>query len=156
LRAVASGFFEQAPDAGILPRLLDSLVREESQFVRPALTRAIAAQGSDPRAREMLTGLVMKGQDFFRSTVIEALGDYKAAYALEPITTVAKLEGPLQGDAILALGKIGDKRSRDTLVALQGKGPRTLQPTVAAAFCLLGVNCASHQPYLERTLRFAI
>jgi HEAT repeat protein len=156
LRAVASGFFEQSPDAAILPRLIDSLVREESQFVRPALTRAIAAQGSDPRARDMLSGLVMKGQDFFRSTVIEALGDYKAVYALGPITEVAKLEGPLQGDAVLALGKIGDKRSLGTLAALQQKASRNLQPTLAAAICLLGVNCSSHQSYLERTLHFAV
>jgi len=156
LRAVASGFFEHAPDPEVLPRLLESLVREESQFVRPALTRAIAAQGSDPRAREMLSGLVMKGEDFFRSTVIEALGDYKAAYALVPITEVAKQDGRLQADAVLALGKIGDKRSLATLAALQQNAKRNLQPTIAAAICLLGVNCSSHQGFLERTLHFAV
>jgi HEAT repeat protein len=156
LRAVASGYFEQFPDADILPRLLDSLVREESQFVRPALTRAIAAQGGDPRARDMLSGLVMKGEDFFRSTVIEALGDYKAAYALKPISDVARQEGRLQGDAVLALGKIGDKASLPTLAALQRTAPRALQPTIAAAICLLGVNCSSHQSFLERTLHYGV
>jgi hypothetical protein len=98
----------------------------------------------------------MKGQDFFRSVVIEAVGDHKAAYALPSLTTVARLEGPLQDDAVLALGKIGDKRALETVVALQRTGGRNLQPTIAAAICLLGVNCSSHQGYLTNSLAFAI
>ena len=156
LRAVAYGFFEHNPDPQILPRLLDALGREESEFVRPALTRALAAYGSDPRVRDVLTGLVMKGQDLFRSAVIEAVGDYKGAYALAPLTEVAKLEGPLQDDAVLAMGKIGDKRSLETLAALQRTAPRAVQPSIAAAICLLGVNCSSHEGYLEESLRFAV
>jgi len=154
LRAVSYSYFEHNPDPQILPRLLDALDREESEFVRPALTRTLAAYGGDSRARDVLTGLVLKGQDFFRSVVIEALGDYKAAYALKPITEVAKLEGPLQDDAVLALGKIGDKRSLETLAALQRTAPRTVQPSIAAAICLLGINCSSHQGYLVQTVRF--
>lgn len=156
LRAVAYGFFEHNPDPQILPRLLDALGREESEFVRPALTRALAAYGSDARVRDVLTGLVMKGQDLFRSAVIEAVGDYKGAYALAPLTEVAKLEGPLQDDAVLAMGKIGDKRSLETLAALQRTAPRAVQPSIAAAICLLGVNCSSHEGYLEESLRFAV
>ena len=34
-----------------------------------------------------VTGLVMKGQDFFRSVVIEAAGDYKAAAAAASLAT---------------------------------------------------------------------
>ena len=64
------------------------------------------------------------GEDFFRSAVIEALGDYKATYALDAITAVAKLDGPLQDDAALALGKIGDKRALETLAALQRTAPQ--------------------------------
>jgi HEAT repeat protein len=156
LRAVAYAYFEHNVDMQILPRLLDALSREESEFVRPALMRALAAYAADPRAREALTGLVMKGQDFFRSGVIEALGDYKAAYALPALITVAKLDGPLQDDAVLAVGKIGDKRSLETLAALQRTAPKALQPSIAAAICLLGVNCSSHQNYLADSLRFAI
>jgi HEAT repeat protein len=156
LRTVAYTYFEHNLDPAVLPRLLDALTREESEFVRPALTRAIAAYGSDPRVQERVIGLVMKGQDFFRSVVIEAAGDYKAAYALPALTAVAKLEGPLQDDAVLAMGKIGDKRALETFVALQRTAPRSLQPTVAAAICLLGVNCASHQGYLTKSLAFAI
>ena len=156
LRTVAYTYFEHNPDPQILPRLLDALDKEESEFVRPALTRTLAAYGTDSRARDVLTGLVLKGQDYFRSVVIEALGDHKAAYALTPITSVAKLEGPLQDDAVIALGKIGDKRSLETLAPLQRTAPRAAQPAVAAAICLLGINCASHQGYLVKSLRFGI
>jgi HEAT repeat protein len=156
LRSVAYSYFEHNPDPRVVPRLLGALAREESEFVRPALTRALAAHGGDARARDVMNGLVMKGQDFFRSGVIEALGDYKAAYALPNLTEVAKLDGPLQDDAVLAIGKIGDKASLAVLAGLQRSAPRNVQPSIAAAICLLGVNCASHQSYLEQTLAFAI
>lgn len=156
LRAVAYAFFEHNPDPAALPRLIEALAREESEFVRPALTRAIAAYGDDPRARKTMVELVGRGQDFFRSAVIEALGDYRAAYAHDALTAVAKLEGPLQDDAVLALGKIGDKRALATFAALQRSAPRETQPAIAAAICLLGVNCASHQGYLTDSLKFGI
>lgn len=156
LRAVAYAFFEHHPDPAALPRLIDALPREESEFVRPALTRAIAAHGTDKAAQAVMTDLVMKGQDFFRSAVIEAIGDYKGAYAYDALTRVARQDGPLQDDAALALGKIGDKRALETLAALQRTAPRNTQPAVAAAICLLGTNCSSHQGYLTRTLEFGI
>jgi HEAT repeat protein len=156
LRSVAYAFFEHHPDAAVLPRLIEALAKEESEFVRPALTRAIAAHGSDERARKAVIGLIPKGQDFFRSAVIEAAGDYRAGYAFDVLASVARLEGPLQDDAVLALGKIGDKRALATFAALQRSAPRPVQPTVAASICLIGVNCASHQPYLTDTLKFSI
>jgi HEAT repeat protein len=154
IRAVTYSWFEQHPDPIVLPRLLQALDREDSEFVRPALTAALAAYGGDARVRELLTQLVMKGHDLFRSALIEALGDHKATYALKPIVDVAKLDGPLQDDAVLAIGKLGDKRGLETLAALQRTGPRTLQPTIAAAICLLGSNCASHQGFIVKTLKF--
>ena len=156
LRGVAYAWFEYHPDAAVLPRLLEATDREELEFVRPALTRALAANGTNPKVREVMSGLVMKGQDLFRATVIEALGEYRAAYALQPITAVAKLDGPLQDDAVLALGRIGDKRALTVLADLQQTAPRNLQPSVAASICLLGSNCGSHAGYLFETLRFAI
>ena len=156
LRAVAYGYFGHNPDPAAVPRLLEALGREDSEFVRPALTRAIAAHGTEAKARETMTGLVMRGQDFFRSGVIEAIGDYKGAYAFTQLTEVAKLDGPLQDDAVLALGKIGDKRALETFASLQRSAPRTSQPAIATAICLLGVNCSSHQGYLTETLAFAI
>jgi HEAT repeat protein len=155
LRAVAYAWLEHHPDPSMVPRLLQALSREESEFVRPALTRALAVYTADLKAREVMSGLVMKGQDIFRAAVIEALGDYKCAYALKPIADVATLDGPLQDDAVLAIGKLGDKQGIATLAALQRTAPRTLQPSIAAAICLLGSNCSSHQNYIAETLRFA-
>ncbi len=156
LRAVAYSYFGYHPDPTALPRLLDALAKEDSEFVRPALTRAIAAYGNDPKAREVMASLVMRGQDFFRSVAIEAIGDFKGAYAFSSLTEVAKLEGPLQDDAVLALGKLGDKRALETFAALQRSAPRNSQPAIATAICLTGVNCPSHQGYLTETVRFAI
>jgi HEAT repeat protein len=155
LRAVAYMYYEHHPTAAMLPTLLKALEREESEFVRPALIRALAAQGSDPRVRETLLVEVGRGQDFFRSGVIEALGDYRAAYAVEPLMAIARLTGPLQSDAVIALGKLKDQRAMETLAALQRSAPRESQPTIAAAICLLGINCDAHVPYLIETLRFA-
>jgi hypothetical protein len=54
------------------------------------------------------------------------------------------------------MGKIGDKRALETFVALQRSAPRSVQPTIAASICLLGINCSSHQGYLVSSLRFSI
>ena len=156
MRTVAYGYFERTPDKAIAARLLQQLKVEQSEFVRPALTRALAAYGDDPAVRPVMEGLVMQGQAFFRSVVIEALGDHRGAYAVKSIVGVAKTEGPLQDDAALALGKIGDKSVLPVLAGLQRTAPRESQPGIAAAICLLGVNCASHQPYIVESLRFAI
>src|SRR5687768_7612992 len=155
LRTVAYMYYEHHPTAAMLPALLKALEREDSEFVRPALVRALAAQGSDSRVRETLLVEVGRGQDYFRSAVIEALGDYRAAYAVEPLMAIARLVGPLQPDAVIALGKLKDQRAMETLAALQRTAPREIQPTIAAAICLIGINCEAHLPYLIETLKFA-
>ncbi len=160
LRAVAYSFCEHNPDPAMLPPFVKALDTEQGEFVRPALVRALAAtlaSGGTPaivQARQLLVRDVTRGEDFFRSSVIEALGDYKATYAYDAITAVAKLDGPLQDDAALALGKIGDKRALDTLAQLQRTASRQAQPSIAAAICLLDVNCSSHENYLGEVLRF--
>ena len=156
LRTVAYAYFELNPEPGMAARLVKALDKEETEFVRPALTRALAAYGSDPTVRTVMTGLVMRGQDLFRGAVIEALGDYHATYALAPLMGVAKLDGPLQEDAVLALGKIGDKRALEVLASLQKSAPRVRQPAIASAICLLGVNCQSHQKFVVDTATFAM
>ena len=65
---------------------------------------------------------------------------------------MAKLDGPLQDDAVLALGKIGDKRALATLAALQRTGGRSCSRG-RRGICLLGVNCSSHIGYLAEDLR---
>jgi HEAT repeat protein len=155
LRTVAYMYYENHPTPAMIPMLLKALEREESEFVRPALVRALAAQASDTRVRETLLVEVGRGQDFFRGAVIEALGDYRAPYAVEPLIGIARLAGPLQVDAIIALGKLKDRRVMETFASLQRSAPREVQPGIAAAICLLGVNCDSHVPYLIETLTFS-
>ncbi|HUF23059.1 MAG TPA: HEAT repeat domain-containing protein [Vicinamibacterales bacterium] len=155
VRAVAYGWFEHRPNPEAAAKMLAALDDEASEFVRPALTRTLAAHDA-AGTRAAMTRLVTRGQDFFRSVVIEALGDHKAAYAADAIADVAKLDGPLQDDAALALGKIGDRRFLTTLAEIQRTAPREHQPAIAAAICLLGVNCEAHQKYLADALRFGI
>jgi len=69
---------------------------------------------------------------------------------------VAKRDGPLQEDAILAMGKLGDRRALEVLVGLQKSASRVRQPAVAASICLLGLNCESHQKFVVDTVNFAI
>lgn len=154
LRMVAYQWFERHPDPELLPALLEALPREGSEFVRPALMRALAAHGRDERAQATLVPLVTRGADFFRAAVIEALGEHEGRFALTTIATVAKLEGPLQDEAVMALGRLGDATTRAEVAALQGRGERDLQPTVSAALCLLGLDCDARLAYLRQTLQF--
>jgi HEAT repeat protein len=156
LREVGYGYFEQHPDPAMTQRLIQALDKEQGDFVRPALVRAVAALGATtPAVRDPLLRDVTRGVDFFRSTVIEALGDYKLAWGVPRLLEVAKLDGPLQDDAAIALGKIGDKQALPVLAGLQRTAPREMQPSIAASICLLGVNCSSHIGYLEKILSFA-
>jgi hypothetical protein len=157
LRTVAYAYFEHNRERGMAARLLSLLDKEDGEFVRPALTRALAAYGDDdPAVQKALTALVTRGIDLYRAAVIDALGDYRAAYALAPIMDVARLDGPLQEDAILAIGRIGDARALGVLQELQRSAPRVRQPAVAAAICLLGANCDLHQKFVVDTVAFSI
>ncbi len=155
IRTVVFAWFEHHPDPDVLPALLEAFASERSEFVRPALTRAIAAQLKDPRARSVLAPLVLRGDDFFRGSVIEALGEFGGGFALPDIVQVAQTEGPLQEDAITAIGRIGDVAQVNTLVALQRSAPAETQPTIAASLCLLGRACDETDAYLRQTLDFA-
>jgi HEAT repeat protein len=154
LRTVAYQYFERHPDARLVPTFIKAFDKEVAEFVRPALIRAMAALGKDPKLQALLVRDVTRGQDFFRSSVIEALGDYKATYALKAISGVAQLDGPLRDDAVVAIGKIGDKSSIGMLAGLQRTAPREAQPAIATGICLLGSNCDLHRGFLARTLTF--
>jgi HEAT repeat protein len=155
LREVAYAYFEMNPKPALAPKLLAALDKEEGEFVRPALIRALAAIPKDPKVAEVLMRDAMRGVDYFRSTVIEAIGDYKVTTAMPRLVEIARLEGPLQDDAATAIGKIGDKNQLGVLAAMQQSAPKETQPAVAAAICLMGTNCSSHIGYLEKTLAFA-
>lgn len=156
LRAVAYEYLERNPDPALAPRLLAKIDKEASEFVRPSLIRALVALGTDPKVQPVLLREVGRGQDFFRSTVIDALGEHKAVYAIPTLLAIARQDGPLQDDAVIALGRIGDKKSLDVIAAQQRSAPRERQPALAAAICLLGVNCGSHEPFLVQTIDFTI
>jgi hypothetical protein len=155
LREVAYGYFEINPRPSLAPKFLAALDKEEGEFVRPALIRALAAIAREPKVTDVLMRDSMRGVDFFRSTVIEAIGDYQVAAAMPRLTEIAKVEGPLQDDAATAIGKIGDKNQLGILAQMQQSAPKETQPAIAAAICLMGTNCSAHIGYLEKTLAFA-
>ena len=142
LREVAYKWLEAHPDPAMAPTLLSSLQTEQAEFVRPALVSALAVLGDDARVQRALLGEIGRGLDFFRGAVIEALGRRRAAYALDGIAAVAKLSGPLQDDAVIALGRIGGPRALAVLspLATESPGP-ALALTLRAARCIAGEQC---------------
>ena len=138
LRAVAYAWFEHHPEPSLAATFAAALATEQSEFVRPALTRALAATRDDARITATLVPLVERGVNYFRSGVIEALGDYGVKSAVPKILLVAQQDGPLQENAIEALGKIGDRSVLPALAAIQKSAPFDLQPAVNAALIELG------------------
>jgi hypothetical protein len=143
LREVAYKWLERNPDSQMAPTLLSALRTEQAEFVRPALVGALAALGRDPQVQKALASEVARGQDFFRIAVVDSLGHHKAAYAVDAIAAVTALDGPLQDDAVLALGRIGDRRGLAVVNAVNSRSPDVLL-AARAARCLLGEDCAPH------------
>jgi hypothetical protein len=155
LRAVAYAWFEHHPQPEVTPALVTALTTEQSEFVRPALTRAIAATRDEARVAATLVPLVQRGVNFFRSGVMEALGDYRVKSAVPALVDAAKQDGPLQENAIEALGKIGDASTVSLLASLELSVPPEVQPSVAAALCELGVDCEAQTRFIIDTLTAA-
>jgi HEAT repeat protein len=155
LRAVAYAWFEHHPQPDVTPALVTALTTEESEFVRPSLTRAIAATKDEARVTTTLVPLVQRGVNFFRSGVMEALGDYRAKSAVPALVEAAKQDGPLRENAIEALGKIGDASVVSLLGSLEPSVPQDVQPSVAAALCELGVDCQAQTQFIIATLTTA-
>ena len=142
LRESAFKWLEQHPDPMLAPRLLAALQTEVAEFVRPALIGALTAVDQDPQVQRALIAEAGRGLDFFRSAVVDSLGRRRAAYAVEAIAPITGNEGPLQQDAILAIGRIGGPKADGILGALSGVPPE-VQATVRAATCLAGKDCAT-------------
>jgi HEAT repeat protein len=141
VREVAYRWFAAYPEPAMSRALLTSLQTEQAEFVRPALVAALAAIGNDPEVQRALVAEAGRGLDFFRISVIEALGERRAAYAVEAIAAAAKLDGPIQDDAVLALGRIGGARATEALSALTPEGPEATA-SLHAAQCMLDRDCA--------------
>ena len=162
LRTVAYSFFEHHPDRALVRALLAALDKEQAEFVRPALMRALAALGRRCRARtgaESPRSAALVRDVDSRRGLLPQRGDRGARRLpggrtrFDALIAVATLDGPLQDDAVLALGKIGDKRALGDARRSAAHARRAqTQPSIAAAICLLGVNCAS-APELSRSTR---
>jgi HEAT repeat protein len=144
VRETAYKWLEQHPDPQLTPTLLSTLQTEQAEFVRPALEGALAALGSDPMVQRALVAEVSRGLGVFRSAVIDALGRHRASYAVDAIAPIAREDGPLQVDAILALGRIGNDAARAALA--QAGSPRgEAALTLEAAQCLLASEVCGAQ-----------
>lgn len=143
VREVAYRWFAARPEPSMAPTLLAALQTEGAEFVRPALVAALAALGRDPQVQRALVAEAGRGFDFFRIAVIEALGERRAAYALDAVIAAAKLDGPIQDDAVLALGRIGGARAAEAVAAIKPSGPELIA-SVHGALCMLGKDCARH------------
>jgi hypothetical protein len=141
VREVAYKWLERNPDPQLATTLLASLQTEESEFVRPALVSALAALGSDASVQRALIGEIPRGLDFFRSAVIDALGRHRAVYAVDGIAATSRLEGPLQDDALLALGRIGGARATAAIGEFTG-GTSEAAQMMRGVQCLLGNFCS--------------
>lgn len=154
VREVVYGWYERHPDPAMAPALLSALDAEQAEFVRPALVSALAALGSNPQVRTPLIREVGRGLDFFRGAVIEALGEHRADYAVDSIAAVVQVDGPLQDDAAIALGRIGDRRALTVLAGI-AKPSADVALAIRAARCLLGDACPEHIEALSDALRSA-
>jgi HEAT repeat protein len=153
VRTVVYEWFEYNPSRSIIPALLDAVPKEPSPFVRPSLLRALAAQPDDPAVKNLLTRFVMQGEDVFRGATIVALGDYRRTYATKAIVEVAKLDGPLQADAVAALGRMKDASAASALAEIRRSAPAEIIPLIVADECLLGFDCDAREKYLVGALR---
>src|SRR5687768_12186744 len=150
LREVAYKWLEANPDPALAQTLLTSLQTEQAEFVRPALVGALAALGSNPQVQRALLAEATRGLDFFRSAVIDALGRHQAEYAVDVIAGVAALDGPLQDDSILALGRLGGPRASAALGKIPNPtGDQAL--TIRGAQCLVGQRCDATIKMLTET-----
>jgi HEAT repeat protein len=152
VREVAYRWFERHPEPALHDTLLAALNTEEAEFVRPALIRALAAHADTMAVERALLAEAGRGFDFFRSAVIAALGEHRATYAVKTIIPITALEGPLQDDAILALGRIGDRAAIPTLSSLT-KVPPEAAPALEAARCLMGDKCEERIAWLAQSAR---
>jgi hypothetical protein len=141
IREVAYRWFAAYPEPAMSRALLTSLQSEQAEFVRPALVAALAAIGNDPQVQAALVAEAGRGFDFFRIAVIEALGERRATYAVDAVAAAAKMDGPIQDDAVLALGRIGGTRAIEALASLKPEGADVIT-SLHAAHCLLGQDCA--------------
>lgn len=152
VREVVYGWFERHPEPAMASTLISALDTEQAEFVRPALVSALAALGTDSQVRAALIREVGRGLDIFRSAVIDALGKQRADFAFDSLAAVVRIDGPLQDDAAIALGRIGDRRALKVLGEI-AKPSADVAMAIRAARCLLGEGCPEHIAALSEAVR---
>jgi HEAT repeat protein len=150
VREVSYRWLADHPDANLISRLLQALQTEQAEFVRPVLVRALAVLDGDSGVQRALLNEAGRGLDFFRIAVIEAMGQRRAIWALPTVTEVAKVDGPLQDDAVIALGRIGEPRSLPVVAAITA--PPEVVMAAHAARCLLGDDCPGRIAALNQAI----
>ncbi len=155
IREVAYRWFEHHPEPALHATLLAALATEQAEFVRPALVRALAAHADDIGVQRALLQEAGRGLDFFRIAVVQALGEHQATYAASTIAAMTSLDGPIQDDAILALGRIGDAAALPALAAVSKPAP-DVTPSLEAALCMLGDKCEERIAWLVQAARSEI
>jgi hypothetical protein len=110
LRTVAYAYFEHNQERGMSARLLKLSRRKTASSSARADARAGRVRRRSA-VQKALTALVLRGIDLYRSAVIEALGDYHAAYARRADHGGGEAGRPAPGGRHPAMGKIGDKRA---------------------------------------------
>ena len=149
LRLVAYGWFEYpSGSGGAAARSRRRWIRA-SEFVRPALTRAIAAYGDDPRAR----GAPAAGRA--RRRPLSRRGDRGARRLSRALCAGANHRGRQARRA--AAGRSGHCARRDgrrrrrwpCCRVCRRAAPTTCSRAVAAALCLLGSTARCSEDYLE-------
>ena len=73
--------------------------------------------------------------------MIEAWAAIAPLYAVDGIAATSKLEGPLQDDALLALGRIGGTRASTAIAEFSG-GTAEAAQMIRGVRCLIGEMCA--------------
>jgi len=146
------------------PQFLTALDKEQAEFVRPALVRALAPSrrcrrketpGTTSRARgRPLVRDVGRGEDFFRALSSKRSATTKRSTRGRTHRRRQARRSPA-GRRGARAGKIGGQKSARDSGAMQRSAPRETQPAIATAICLLGVNCESHEGYLVDTLKFS-
>lgn len=149
LRQAAFDWLAGHPLPALAPRLIDLLETEQAEFVRPSLLRALASLDADPRVQATLVREVSRGLDIFRGAVIEALGRRKAAYAVDALSGVVAVDGPLRDVAALALGRIGGGKAAAALAAVHDRD-KGVELTLRTAQCLADGQCDAARQELVR------
>ena len=161
LRTVAYSFFEHNPDRAMVPQFLTALDKEQAEFVRPALVRALAALAGASATTSRASRQALVREVGARRRFLPQRRD-RGARRLQGAVRLRRADRASPSSTVRCRTMRRWRWARSATSARSRRSPalqRTraaqAQPSIAAAICLLGVNCESHENYLVETLKFA-